>query len=305
MRRLEQAVEGLWFGPFTLFRRLAAWSLSPLAFLYCLVASSQFGLRRPKPQAVPVIGLGNLLVGGTGKTPVGIALTRMLPAPAVVMRGYGRQSQGTVVVSHGGQTLAGLEAAGDEATLYASKSPGTTVIVSESRQAGIDEAVRLGAKSIILDDAFHHREIAKYDILLKPAKEPANRFCLPAGPYRLPFGYYRFAGTVAKEGRDFVREVTLQSPTKRMLLVTAIANPTRLEAYLPPVVGKVFFRDHHPFSKEELETLLKTYDATSLLVTEKDRVKMEAFGIPLSLLALEVRIDKPLLKYVQISTTIQ
>jgi len=78
-----------------------------------------------------------------------------------------------------------------------------------------------------------------------------------------------------------------------MLLITAISKPQRLDKYLPDnLVGKIYFADHHMYTKEELQELMKNHHATSILTTEKDMVKMQKFNLPLSILHLEVTINK-------------
>ena len=94
------------------------------------------------------------------------------------------------------------------------------------------------------------------------------------------------------EGENFTRHVEIQNPTKRMLLVTAISKPSRLDAYLPSsLVGKVTFKDHYMYNENELEMLLNEYQASSILTTQKDAVKMATFDIPLSILKLDVEIS--------------
>jgi len=89
----------------------------------------------------------------------------------------------------------------------------------------------------------------------------------------------------------FKRHVNVSAPTPKMLLVTAISKPSRLDAYLPEnVIAKVSFPDHYMYNEKELETLLHTHQATSILTTQKDAVKMATFDIPLSILKLDIEI---------------
>jgi tetraacyldisaccharide 4'-kinase len=77
-----------------------------------------------------------------------------------------------------------------------------------------------------------------------------------------------------------------------MVLVTAIANPKRLKPYLPKdLVALYMYEDHYAFTKSELDEIIAKHNATSLLVTSKDAVKLEGFGLPLSMLVLELKID--------------
>jgi tetraacyldisaccharide 4'-kinase len=98
--------------------------------------------------------------------------------------------------------------------------------------------------------------------------------------------------TILQDGIDFKRSVELKNPTTKMSLVTAIARPERLDEFLPKVVSKNYFADHHNFTKEELLEILQRDKSDSLLVTYKDFVKVESFGLPLSLLDLEIKILK-------------
>ncbi len=77
-----------------------------------------------------------------------------------------------------------------------------------------------------------------------------------------------------------------------MSLLTAIARPSRLDAFLPEVVSKNYFEDHHAFIKEELAAILERDSSDSLLVTYKDFVKVESFHLPLSLLDLHVEVER-------------
>ena len=95
-----------------------------------------------------------------------------------------------------------------------------------------------------------------------------------------------------KDGVDFKRVVELKNKHDKMSLVTAIARPSRLDEYLPEVVSKNYFEDHHSFIKSELEEVLKKDISDSILVTYKDYVKVESFGLPLSLLDLHVKVDE-------------
>lgn len=84
-----------------------------------------------------------------------------------------------------------------------------------------------------------------------------------------------------------------------MVLVTAIARPQRLDPYLPSVMDKIYFEDHHFYMKEELEGILTQTGALSLLVTQKDFVKIASFNLPISLLALDLELNPELIETVR------
>ncbi len=277
--------------------------LLPFSFLYGTLLFLKRFLSRPQSYALPIISIGNLIVGGSGKTPFAIALIHYLQTEGVrrifyISRGYGRRSKGMVLVKVNDSINCKVEESGDEALLVA-KSTDASVIVSENRQKAIKKAKELGAELIILDDAFSKSAIKKYDILLEPA-EIRNPFVFPAGPFReFPF-VKRYANLKLKEGKDYKRKVSYENLTQRMLLVTAIANPQRLEAFFPEnVVGKLYFPDHAYFKKEEIIDKMRELSVTSLLVTQKDYVKLEQFKLPISIIKLKLEIDKNILKRIK------
>jgi len=262
--------------------------LTPLSLLYGLGMWLRRLLATRESFAVPIVSVGNLIVGGSGKTPFVIALGSKLPHSTIISRGYGRQSSGLVEVSHLGTIVATVEQSGDEAMLIAESLPECSVIVSEDRKKAIKKAIEDGAKQIILDDGFNRVDIEKYEILLEP-KEIKNSLPFPAGPYR-EFSFSKcYADQVFVEGVDFKRVVTYEMLTAKMLLVTAISHPQRLDDYLPSgVVAKHYLADHAYFDIAELQRLMEEYGVQSLLVTQKDAVKLSKFKLPLSIMKLEL-----------------
>lgn len=295
---MRQFVEDLWYAP-KWYHWIVAVFLSPFALFW----ASGMAVRRwsiePKDFSIPIVSIGNLQVGGTGKTPFCIALASYFDGVFVVSRGYGRQSKGLVEVSRNGEILCDVAMSGDEAFLIASMLPQGSVIVSEDRVAGIHRAKENGAKMIFLDDGFNQVGIKKYEILLMPYATP-NILPMPSGPYREWWWYKNRGDIIATEGIDFAREVVLEGLTPRMILVTAIANPSRLDRYLPQgVVAKYYLPDHAYFDEDALLALLDKYDATSLLVTQKDSVKMGLFKLPISLIKLKLNLKEELIAQVK------
>ena len=252
----------------------------------------RFRSKKAEDFKIKIVSVGNLTVGGSGKTPLVTAFATQFKKPAVILRGYGRNSKGLVVVKDAQEILCDVSMSGDEAMIYAKKLPHAIVIVSEERKIAIKKAKEMGCEIVLLDDAYSKHDIKKVDVLIDVATK--NNFCLPSGPYRERLWATKEA-IIVHEDVDFRRIVTLKYQTERMTLVTAIARPSRLDKYLPKVVSKHYFEDHHSFTKEELERILEEDNATSLLVTMKDYVKMEPFGLPLSLLDLEVKVEKNIL----------
>jgi tetraacyldisaccharide 4'-kinase len=280
-------VEAYFYNP-TLLQKFLSYLLLPLSWLYCFIMYLRFKFTTPEDFGLEIKSIGNLTVGGSGKTPLVTALAKTEKNPAIILRGYGRESKGMIVVKNRDSILCDVKISGDEAMIYAKKLPHAMVIVSEDRKIAILKAKELGAEVIFLDDAYSKHGIKKEDIIIDVATK--NSFCLPSGPYRERLWSSKDV-KVLREEVDFKREVTLLDATPKMSLVTAIARPQRLDKYLPKdLIAKHYFEDHHTYTKEELEKILLDDNATSLLVTFKDYVKIEDFGIPLSLLDLEVKV---------------
>ena len=292
-RRVNALAERMFYRPTGSDRLLSA-ALTPLGWIYGSAMRIRRLLARREVFPVPIISVGNLVVGGSGKTPFVIALASRYERVWIVSRGYGRRSRGLVEVSRKGEILAPVEAAGDEAMEMARALPRASVLVCEDRGEGIRHALEAGAGLILLDDGFNRVEIEKFEILLEPESLP-NRRVLPAGPFREFPSTARRADLVLREGRDYRRIVSVEDPGERMVLATSIARPERLEPWLPEgVVARHLLPDHGWFDKEELHALLKRYGADRLLVTGKDAVKMESFQLPLSVMKLQLEIDSAL-----------
>jgi len=279
----------------TLFQKLLSLLLWPLSLLYCGLMNIRYRSKKPLDLGIPVISVGNLTVGGSGKTPIVSALAVRYENVAVVLRGYGRKSEGLIVVSDGKKVLVSVDDSGDEAMLYANVLSHAVVIVSEKREPAIKKAKEMGCDLVFLDDGYNKHQIKKLDILIEV--ETKNNFCLPSGPYRERLWSSKEA-VVIQEEREFKRKVQLVDVTDKMVLVTAIARAERLDPYLPKVLEKVYFEDHHFFTKEELEGILKRTAATSLLVTLKDYVKIRKFDLPISLMELDLELDDDFVKTV-------
>ena len=170
--------------------------LAPLSLLYTFIVCLKRLFAKPQKFKIPIISVGNLTLGGSGKTPLVRALFKEFNGglkTCIILRGYGRKSRGLLEVALGGRILCDVEQSGDEAMEYALFLRGANVIVSEDRAAGILRAQTLGFELVILDDGFSKFNIAKFDILLRPQSAPKLPFCLPFAAYRYPPFFYKFA----------------------------------------------------------------------------------------------------------------
>jgi tetraacyldisaccharide 4'-kinase len=182
--------------------------LLPFSWLYGLAVKARNlaydrGWFRQESVGVPVLSVGNLTAGGTGKTPLVEYLVRCLIAtgkhPAVISRGYGRRSSGVVVVSDGKVVQADAALGGDEPVQIARKLGTVPVIVAEKRSVAARVAVRdLHADVLVLDDGFQHRSLKRdLNILVIDARKDLTREpLLPAGLRREPLSAIQRAGLV-------------------------------------------------------------------------------------------------------------
>ena len=187
--------------------------LAPLSLLYTLIVCLKRLFAKPQKFKIPIISVGNLTLGGSGKTPLVRALFKEFNPrlkTCIILRGYGRRSRGLLEVALGGRVLCDMRQSGDEAMEYALFLRGANVIVSEDRAAGILRAQTLGFELVILDDGFSKFDISKFDILLRPQSAPKLPFCLPFAAYRYPPFFYKFADFIPSPS-DILQELKIIS----------------------------------------------------------------------------------------------
>jgi len=253
----------------------------------------------------PVISVGNLTVGGTGKTPLVIELARQFRdlgyRPVILSRGYRRKSRGIVIVGRGDGPEVDQTQSGDESQLMAIRLPGVAVVVGGDRyRAGCHaEAERLG-NLFILDDGFQHRRLHRdVDIVtIDPIEWAGDDRLLPQGRWREPRSALQRAhaacvqvvpgsGTTDLGLPAFEIETVVEGISRNGQVlpvselagtpVTAfagIAKPERffdlLESLGLTLAEKVVFRDHHRFTSSDLRGL----GGQTHITTEKDAIRM-------------------------------
>jgi tetraacyldisaccharide 4'-kinase len=186
----------------------------------------------------PVVALGNVTIGGTGKTPAAVLAVETLMAmghrPAVVSRGYGRHTSGVRVVADTARIRLEPDEAGDEPFLLARRLPGVPVVVGSNRYEAASVAVRrFDASAIVLDDGFQHRTLAKdLEIVMARAERPwGNGRLLPAGPLREPLSALARAdllvavGAASRAGAAAVAQAAARH-APHASLVAAVHVPT-------------------------------------------------------------------------------
>ena len=205
--------------------------LAPLSLLYTLIVCLKRLFAKPQKFKIPIISVGNLTLGGSGKTPLVRALFKEFNGglkTCIILRGYGRKSRGLLEVALGGRILCDVRQSGDEAMEYALFLRGANVIVSEDRAAGILRAQTLGFELVILDDGFSKFDISKFDILLRPQSAPKLPFCLPFAAYRYPPFFYKFADFIPSSS-DISQELKIVSAAdlqEGLNGTDEISNPT-------------------------------------------------------------------------------
>ncbi|MFH1080925.1 MAG: tetraacyldisaccharide 4'-kinase [Pseudomonadota bacterium] len=209
-KTIAETVRRLWYGQrHTAWEKMLLLPLVPLSLFYRLAVFLRrlffdLGLFKQHTTAVAVISVGNLTVGGTGKTPMVIMLAQRLQArgyrPAILSRGYGSKATSAVnIVSDGERILMDGAEAGDEPVLIARSARGVPVLTGAERITTAAAAVeRLNANILILDDGFQHRRITRnIDIVLLDSANPfGNGFLFPAGPLREPLNALKRADMI-------------------------------------------------------------------------------------------------------------
>jgi len=262
---------------------------------------------RPRRLDGPVVSVGNLSAGGSGKTPFVLLLGELLKSRGVkfdvLSRGYGRKSRGVLLVDPGGLP----QQFGDEPLLIARRLQ-VPVIVGEDRyEAGRFAESRLGAQLHLLDDGFQHRGLARdFDIVLVTPQDASDRL-LPAGRLREPLSTLRRADAVvlasgasedafSLQGKSVwrvKRGIIAEGIPARPVVFCGIARPQnfllQLRAANVEPAAQAFYRDHHAYNEKDVRELLELRQrskAGGFVTTEKDAVNLGPYLSALAPLAV-------------------
>lgn len=315
-----------------------------------------WGIFKSTQFELPVICIGNLVVGGSGKTPTTEYLVRLLAdyKVAILSRGYGRATKGFILAD----VQATAQSIGDEPMQYYLKFPQVTVAVCEDRVKGITH-LKANHDVIILDDAYQHRSVkAGFNILLfEFDKLKSKQFLLPAGNLRESFsGYHRANAILITKSPKVVNivdqievarkfdlslaqrlsfsslkygalvhlfepEVTSEITDKTVFLLSGIANPKPLLAYvqeLAQTVRSFEYPDHYNFSIQNIKDVVAAFDEHPtkekiIITTEKDTQRLLGdnlrdllLNLPIFYLPIEIELaikdkltfDQNILNYV-------
>ena len=316
----EPALRAVWEGRGGVPGALARTLLLPLAATYrggVFLRSAGYdrGWIHSEDGVIPVISVGNLTVGGTGKTPVTRwvveEILRRGGRPAVVARGYG----------------------GDEPLLHRRWYPRVPVVLDADRREGVRRAARAGASVAVLDDGFQHRALRReLDVVLVSAEQPIPFRVLPRGPCREPASALRRAHRLivtrrtadarqvaalsdllerlapgvprstlrlSPAGWETLSGASCEAPSGPVLVVTGVAGPEGVERLVRSAARVetelMAFPDHHPFAAADLRALARRAAGRVVIVTEKDAVKLETLpleGVDVRVLTLGVDFEE-------------
>lgn len=292
------AIEQSWYQ-----RTWWTWLLVPFAGLFAVISAGRrlcfrLGLAKATQVAAPVIVVGNISVGGTGKTPFTLWLCQYLQQqglkPGILSRGYGANIKQPQLVT------AAMSAAdvGDEPLLLAQLT-GVPVVVCPKRVAGAEFLLaNTDCNIVICDDGLQHYALARdlEIVLIDGQRGLGNGWLLPAGPLRE--GAWRLAtvdlvlsnsapsswtphqlDVIAAPAKPLIASSLPLAPNSAVALVSGIGNPERfattaLQAGFA-ISSKHYFPDHHPFTQADFQQI-----ETPVLMTAKDAVKCQPFAQP-------------------------
>lgn len=303
MTRLETLLQRLWAGERGAGPAALGAIASPVAAAFGSVVRVRnrlydTGILPAALSPIPVISVGNLAVGGTGKTPVTAWLIRELLsrswAPAVVTRGYGE----------------------DEVLLHRRWNPDVPVIVSRRRLDGVREARAMGRNIAVVDDGFQHRRLGRdVDVVLLSPDHGLPAKLLPRGPFREPLRSLRRAHLVlvtAKGRHEFDRAQALVAELRRPpgslsievfafrvgpwemldgqprpppggapLVLCSIGEPKGFQRSVEATSGEttelLALRDHHVYTESDVSRISRRAGSRWIATTEKDAVKLAPF----------------------------
>jgi tetraacyldisaccharide 4'-kinase len=265
------------------------------------------GLLHARRLRGPVVSVGNLSIGGSGKTPLVLLFGELLTARKVnfdiLSRGYGRQQRGVALVDPGGAS----RDFGDEPLLMARRLSVPVVVGEDRYEGGVFAENKFGAQLHLLDDGFQHRALARdFDIVLVTPEDARDRM-LPAGRLREPLTSLRRSDVVVltsgaapdsfplngKMVWRARRGISLKNVPARPVVFCGIARPQNFVLQLRTSgiepVAEAFYRDHHAYTERDVRDLLKLRqqsEAEGFVTTEKDAINLGPYLSALEPLAV-------------------
>lgn len=290
--------------------------LSPIGWIYGFLTQARLKLKQPQKADIPVICIGNITAGGTGKTPVSISIAKMLTGemyhPYFVTRGYGGKLQ-NIIVNNKKHSAAEV---GDEPLLLSRQAP---VVVNANRYQGALTALKDGADIIIMDDGFQNPSLYKdlSFLVFDGTYGIGNGKILPAGPLRETFSNgLKRADALIILGKDkhnlaqksglptfygyaeAAQTCNLDNPN--VLAFAGIGHPQKFYHTLSQqgfnLLKTIDFPDHHFYTNAEIENILKQAQSLNaqIYTTSKDFVKIpHIYQKEINVLEISIVWEKP------------
>ncbi len=302
-------------------------ALMPASLLYGRIQSTLYNSRAPYKSTIPVLCVGNVQLGGSGKTPIVQALHKLVTAaglatnPVILLRGYGGSLKGPVIVDIALHTAKDV---GDEALLHAHYAP---TIVARNRHTGARLAEQNGHDLILMDDGLQNNQLTKtFSMLVFNTDQGlGNQLTFPAGPLRETLrSALEKADAVLQIGAALPFTTTLPiysahiqapaatNPNQPYLAFCGIGQPekfyTTLKNNYYHVVETVSFADHQPYTDKMLSDLVDRAAQTGshLITTEKDTMRLPtSWRHKVNILKINYMIDQPEALLAQIKEVIQ
>jgi len=272
------------------------------------------GFIRSKKLRGPVVSVGNLSVGGSGKTPFVLLLGEVLKQRGIhfniLSRGYGRRSRGVLLVDPSGSVCE----FGDEPLLMARRLNARVIVGEDRYEAGLFAEDKFGPQLHLLDDGFQHRGLARdFDIVLVTPEDARDRL-LPVGRLREPLSALRRADaavlTSGAAPESFPldgklvwrarRGILPKNVPNRPVVFCGIARPKNFLIQLRTAgiepAAEAFYRDHHFYSERDITDLIKLRsqsEADGFVTTEKDAINLGEFLtalVPLTVVLVEMEL---------------
>ena len=253
--------------------------LLPFSCLYLAVHKLKTKLAKPYKSTVPVLCIGGVVAGGSGKTPVVhavLALIRehgLFENPVILTRGYGGALKGPTLVDLSVHTAKDV---GDEAMLHAAHA---STVVSADRAKGAILASMMDADLIVMDDGLQNSSLEKTMsfLVLDKAQGLGNGYVLPAGPLREPIQDAELKCALVIEKTN-IRVVSEHNKAKSYYGFAGLGRPAKFKRTLEEngftLAGFTAFSDHHPYTERDIERLKTLAQGAKLITTEKDFVKI-------------------------------
>lgn len=263
---------------------------------------------------IPVISIGNISAGGTGKTPLTLLIAHYLLdngiKPGIIARGYKGNFEGSLIVSDGNAILSTVEQSGDEMYMLANNIKIPIVVNKRKYKAAIDIEQQFDIDCIIVDDGFQHRYLHRdLDIIIIDKPTIDNPYPLPKGRLREPFhninradilclpeaindsitmlqryNNHAIYATLQTKADALIPLTKIKTTDSKVFIFSGIANHSKFRnsvvEYGKEVIEELAFADHYNYSEYSIRKIIqksKAHNTNTIITTEKDAVKLSKY----------------------------